>query len=75
MVPPSRPNVTRLSKNSVMVRWHVPRNKGLRILFFKVQHRELTKGKNAGWMTNNEEIEPHVFSWEVSGLTPERYYR
>lgn len=75
MIPPSRPNVTRLTKNSVMVRWHVTPNKGLPILFFKVQHRELTKGKNSRWMTENEDILPHVGSYEVTGLTPDRYYR
>lgn len=75
MVPPSRPNVTRLTRNSVMVRWHVTPNKGLPILFFKVQHRELAKGKGSRWMTNNEDIPPHVGSYEVIGLTPDRYYR
>ncbi|PSN34324.1 hypothetical protein C0J52_23725 [Blattella germanica] len=46
MIPPSRPNITRLTDSSVMVRWGVPPNDGLPIQFFKVQHRELTKGEN-----------------------------
>lgn len=75
MIPPTRPNVTRLTDRSVMVRWHVTPNKGLPILFFKVQHRELTKGKGSRWMTNNEDIPPHVGSYEVGNLTPDRYYR
>lgn len=36
MIPPSRPNVTRLTDESVMVRWSVPDNDGLEIYFFKV---------------------------------------
>ncbi|EEB14437.1 conserved hypothetical protein [Pediculus humanus corporis] len=75
MIPPTRPNVTRLTDNSVMVRWHVTPNKGLPILFFKVQHRELTKGKGSRWKTNNEDIPPHVGSYEVVNLTPDKYYR
>ncbi|XP_069684363.1 interference hedgehog-like [Periplaneta americana] len=48
MIPPSRPNITRLTDSSVMVRWGVPPNDGLPIQFFKVQHRELTRTGN-GW--------------------------
>ena len=36
MIPPSRPNITRLTDESVMVRWSVPPNEGLPIEFFKV---------------------------------------
>ena len=46
MIPPSRPNITRLSDSSVMVRWGVPLNDGLPIQFFKVQYREMTRTGN-----------------------------
>ncbi|KQS26039.1 interference hedgehog isoform X4 [Drosophila erecta] len=58
MVPPSRPNVTRLSDESVMLRWSVPQNSGLQITFFKVQYRKLGDGKNRreNWQTTSENI-------------------
>ncbi|XP_065214508.1 interference hedgehog-like isoform X2 [Planococcus citri] len=82
MVPPTRPNVTRLSDRSVMVRWHVPPNSGLKILFFKVQYKEVSnndtgKGRsgNSRWMTSNEDIPPHIRSYEVDRLETNRYYK
>lgn len=78
MVPPNQPNVTRLSDMSVMVRWSVPENHGLPILFFKVQYRELgqkSNSKQAKWMTANTEIPSHVRSFEVTDLLPEHTYR
>eukprot|EP00099_Drosophila_melanogaster_P003929 NP_001188540.1 brother of ihog, isoform E [Drosophila melanogaster] len=58
MVPPSRPNVTRLSDESVMLRWSVPQNSGLQITFFKVQYRMLGDGKNRrkNWQTTSDNI-------------------
>ncbi|EDX16939.1 interference hedgehog isoform X4 [Drosophila simulans] len=58
MVPPSRPNVTRLSDESVMLRWSVPQNSGLQITFFKVQYRKLGDGKNRreNWQTTSDNI-------------------
>nr|CAD7586982.1 unnamed protein product [Timema genevievae] len=86
MIPPSRPNITRLTDTSVMVRWSVPPNTGLPIQFFKVQHREMgrrrggprshgTQGKSSRWKTNNEDIPPHIRSYEVDGLEPDHTYR
>ncbi|XP_058801081.1 interference hedgehog-like isoform X2 [Phymastichus coffea] len=78
MVPPNQPNVTRLSDVSVMVRWSVPENHGLPILFFKVQYRELGQKPNskpAKWMTANSDIPSHVRSFEVTDLQPEHTYR
>lgn len=79
MVPPSRPVVTRLSDESVMVRWTVPPNDGLPIRFFKVQYRVLAvpnrNVQRSSWSTDNEDIPPVVNSYEVTGLKPERWYR
>ncbi|XP_021913765.1 interference hedgehog-like isoform X2 [Zootermopsis nevadensis] len=95
MIPPSRPNITRLTDSSVMVRWGVPPNNGLPIQFFKVQYREMTRtgnsrrrgggsgarsrgpsqGKGSRWMTNNEDIPPHIRSYEVDGLETDHTYR
>lgn len=43
MIPPSQPHVTRLSDESVMVRWSVEANNGLPIKFFKIQYRDLNQ--------------------------------
>lgn len=48
MIPPTKPHITRLSDESVMVRWNVPPNDGLPIQFFKVQYRELGNGRRGG---------------------------
>lgn len=78
LVPPNQPNVTRLSDVSVMVRWSVPENTGLPILFFKVQYKEFgskVSGKQSKWMTSNMEIANHVRSFEVTELQPNSFYR
>lgn len=77
-MPPAKPNVTRLSDISVMVRWSVPENKGLPIQFFKVQYKELLQkgnGKQGKWMTANSEIPNHVRSFEVPDLQPNHTYK
>lgn len=80
MVPPTRPNVTRLADDKVMVRWSVPpHDEGLPILFFKVQYRLIgstTKPtKRSQWMTADVDIAPNTFMYEVDGLKPANYYR
>ncbi|KAH8412068.1 hypothetical protein KR222_008339 [Zaprionus bogoriensis] len=84
MVPPSAPNATRLSDDSVMLRWHVPPNEGLPIQFFKVQYRPLSEsGKRRSWQTTNDNIpygkqQRHSvknFTTSVTGLRPDRSYR
>lgn len=80
MVPPTRPNVTRLADDKVMVRWSVPtHDEGLPILFFKVQYRELgstTKPqKRSQWKTSDVDIAPNTFMYEVDQLKPENWYR
>nr|XP_029722667.1 interference hedgehog-like isoform X2 [Aedes albopictus] len=79
MIPPSRPNITRLSDESVMVRWSVPSSDGLPIQFFKVQYRMLgDPSRNIArtqWMTENEDIAPYTRSYEVNGLKSDHFYR
>ncbi|XP_036338791.1 interference hedgehog isoform X2 [Rhagoletis pomonella] len=89
MIPPSRPNVTRLADDSVMLRWYVPKNEGLPIQFFKVQYRMLGDPSRQipreNWQTTNEDI-PYGkrdrgfegvknFTSSVAGLKPDRFYR
>ncbi|CAH2090522.1 unnamed protein product [Euphydryas editha] len=74
LIPPSRPNVTRLSDESVMVSWSHD-NHGLPIQFYKVQYREVTNSSNFQWHTENNEISPYINSFEIDGLTPDKYYK
>ncbi|KAJ0175992.1 hypothetical protein K1T71_008166 [Dendrolimus kikuchii] len=74
LIPPSRPNVTRLSDQSVMVSWSNA-NQGLPIQFFKVQYREATNSSSIQWNTCNQDIPAHIHSYEIDGLTPDKYYR
>ncbi|KAG8239214.1 hypothetical protein J437_LFUL018991 [Ladona fulva] len=73
MVPPSQPNVTRLTDESVMLRWEVPENDGLKIQFFKVQYKDMGSGK--GWNTIDDDIPPHIRSYEVRNLIINHIYR
>ncbi|XP_035897356.1 interference hedgehog-like isoform X1 [Anopheles stephensi] len=79
MIPPSRPNITRLTDESVMVRWSVPSSDGLPIQFLKVQYRMLgDPAKNIArtqWMTENEDIPPYTRSYEVNNLKADHLYR
>jgi len=74
MIPPSRPNMTRLTDESVMVRWSVPSNQGLPIQFFKVQFKEADK-RGIRWKTIDEDIPSHIRSYEVTGLKAGFTYR
>ncbi|XP_046967864.1 interference hedgehog-like [Vanessa cardui] len=74
LIPPSRPNVTRLSDESVMVSWSHD-NHGLPIQFYKVQYREVTNSSNIQWHTENNDIPAHIHSFEIDGLTPDKYYK
>lgn len=74
MIPPTRPNITRLTDESVMVRWSVPPNEGLPIEFFKVQYNEADK-RGTRWKTIDEDIPSHIRSYEVNGLKPGQNYR
>lgn len=65
-----------------MVKWSVPSNEGLPIQFFKVQYlmnadSQNNKGQrqNKEWITANEDIPPHLRSYEVNNLKPDRNYK
>lgn len=72
LIPPNNPVVSALNEDSVMVRWSVSKQGGLRVTFFKVQFREA--GKN-DVNTVDEEIPAHIFSYSVSGLSSTAKYR
>lgn len=70
MVPPSQPNVTRLTENSVMVRWTVPLNDGLQIRFFKLQYKQV----GGSWNTSSDDIQMHIRCYQVDKLLPDHSY-
>jgi len=74
MTPPSKPVMNRISDDSIMVRWSVPANEGYPIQFFKVQYKEISK-RNARWMTIDDDIPPHIHSYEVRDLKVGHAYR
>lgn len=79
MVPPSRPSITRLSDNKVMVRWSVPSRESLPIQFFKIQYRSLGEStkpqKRSQWMTVDFDIPANIRMYEVGDLIPNNSYR
>uniref|UniRef100_A0A2R5LG77 Putative cell adhesion molecule n=1 Tax=Ornithodoros turicata TaxID=34597 RepID=A0A2R5LG77_9ACAR len=74
LVPPSRPEITRLSDDSVMVHWSVPQNDGLPISFFKVQYRDVSN-PHSKWMTVDTDVPPHINSYAVTGLKAGAKYK
>ncbi|XP_042207590.1 interference hedgehog-like [Homarus americanus] len=77
MVPPSKPRMTKVSDESVMVTWDGPETSGLPILFYKIQFKLVRSRGNRGsrWMTVDDDIPSHVHSYEVTGLQTGRTYR
>ncbi|KAH9415343.1 hypothetical protein DERP_012639 [Dermatophagoides pteronyssinus] len=72
LIPPSRPEISKLNDDSVMVRWMVPKTTGLPIQFFKVQYKELGRGD---WNTVDVDIPAHIFAYPVCCLNPNSTYR
>ena len=76
LVPPSAPNVTQLSEDSVIVTWSMP-NTSQEVNFFKVQYRDLGKigEKKSDWYTLDGEIQSTIRAYEIPGLLVEHAYR
>ena len=75
---PSKPEVHRLSDDSVMVKWQVQSSpEGMGIRFFKVQYKEVKAGdsRKADIKTVDEEIGTHIRSHIVSGLKSGAKYK
>lgn len=82
----SKPNITRLNDESVMVKWSVVPSStdgSLPIQFFKVQYMMVPsdaqkhKGhkSNEDWITLNEDIPPHLRSYEIHQLKLDHHYK
>ena len=76
LVPPSKPQILKISDTSVMVTWTVRENSGLPITFFKVQYRQLDgEGRLRGWRTVDEDIPSNVLQYEVRNLRSTATYK
>ncbi|KAK3853859.1 hypothetical protein Pcinc_039621 [Petrolisthes cinctipes] len=77
MVPPSKPRLAKVSDESIMVTWEGSEDGSLPIMFYKIQYKMLGKRGNrrSQWMTVDEDIPPHIHSFEVTGLQTGRTYR
>lgn len=76
----SKPNITRLNDESVMVKWSVSQqtsSASLPIQFFKVQYIVIPydnqQRKSDDWITLSEDISPHLRSYEIHNLKPDKY--
>ncbi|RXG52071.1 Interference hedgehog, partial [Armadillidium vulgare] len=79
MIAPSRPNITKVSDESVMVTWESESGNGVPISFFKVQYKVLVGPEKDSigrkWKTIDDDIPPHIKSFEVTGLKTNHVYR
>ena len=78
LTPPSRPNVTQLSEDSVIVTWTMVNSSQEPVMFFKVQYRDLGKvgeRHKSNWYTLDGEISPSIRSYEIPGLLKHHAYR
>jgi brother of ihog len=84
----SKPNITRLDDESVMVKWSVVPSStdgSLPIQFFKVQYMQTQSNDHSyghkgqrqkeDWMTLNEDIPPHLRSYEIHNLKLGHHYK
>ena len=79
VAPPSRPNVTQVSADSLVIAWDLEKTSAqplVPIKFFKIQFREFFRGKGrSAWQTMEEVIGPEVRAFEILGLHSDRKYR
>ena len=78
---PTKPNVTQVSAESVVLQWTLqnpedPDKPLIPVKFFKIQFREFFRGKRrSSWHTLDEDIGPDVRAFEILGLHSDRRYR
>ncbi|XP_076252429.1 interference hedgehog-like isoform X2 [Rhynchophorus ferrugineus] len=83
LMPPSKPVITRLNDDTVVVRWNIPNNISLPIRFFKVQYAEIGPASHKhnysdeglNWNTANTDISPNIMAYDITGLKPDYLYK
>lgn len=71
LIPPSKPEISRIGDDSVIVRWTVPKSTGLPVSFFKVQYRQ----DKHPWHTLDSDIPSHQLAYVVCCLKNNSSYR
>ena len=82
VVSPTRPNVTQVNPESIIVRWELKKPEDyaqplVPVKFFKIQFREFFRGGKgrSAWHTVEEDIDPFNRAFEIFGLHSDRKYR
>jgi len=76
MAIPNKPKIIRLSSDSVIVHWKIPKQGRLPITFFKIQYRDLNQfNTTTDWITVEEDIAPNINSFAISSLQSDRFYK
>ena len=84
VVSPTRPNVTQVNPESIIVRWELKKPEPdysaqplVPVKFFKIQFREFFRGGKgrSAWHTVEEDIDPFNRAFEIFGLHSDRKYR
>ncbi|KAI1285873.1 Interference hedgehog [Halotydeus destructor] len=77
-VKPGKPEITRLSHDSVLVKWDIEKvsdGSNLGILFFKIQYKIWNKTGEHNWQTLSDDLFPATRSYAVPELKTETRYR
>ena len=82
VVSPTRPNVTQVNPESIIIRWELKKPEDysqplVPVKFFKIQFREFFRGGKgrSAWRTVEEDIDPFNRAFEIFGLHSDRKYR
>ena len=68
VIPPSKPEVSKLSDTSVLVKWSHPKE-GLSVTFYKLQYKEMSEDRQKSrWRTIDEDIPDNLHMHEVTDL-------
>lgn len=73
---PGKPKVIRLSSDSVIVNWKIPKQNKSPITFFKIQYKDPHQfNQTTDWQTVEEDIPPNINSYSIIGLQSDRFYK
>lgn len=76
MAVPDKPKIIRLSFDSVIVHWKMPKKNRLPITFFKIQYKDLHQYNNkTDWITVEEDIPPNINSYSITNLQTDKFYK
>ena len=72
----NKPKIIRLSSDSVIVHWKIPKQSRLPIIFFKIQYRDPDQfNTTLDWTTVEDDIPPNINSFSITQLQSDRFYK